>query len=169
VNETQAEQSGHTEELKKTAPDDSSDYFNSLKNSYKETKPKDDIKLESSEDQEEASPEPKKRRKKNEEPEMENKLLISGYMFLMAVNILLPDLILWLFNRYSKKYKHIEGDQISLDETQIGMLEEIADEVVRIYLPKLNPLLLLLICMGGMYVSNLRKVIKEEKRNKIRI
>jgi hypothetical protein len=147
-----------TEEKPKTdegGNGDAEDFFSQMRGEYKakeEEAPKVNI------PQAPATPQPT--------PE-ENKLLISGYMFLLAVNVIYPDLLLWILSYMSKKYRTIKAEKIALDDTQMEMIEEIADEFVKVYLPKMSPMAIFLICLNGMYFQNIKKVLKEESKIEI--
>ena len=98
---------------------------------------------------------------KAEEIPSKQNLMISGYMFLIALNIVYPELLLGMMGMFSKKYRKIKGEDIALDETQMGMMEEIANEFVKVYLPKINPMVLFLVCYNGMMLGNIKKEMRK--------
>jgi hypothetical protein len=145
------------------------DFFANLKNNYKKTEEPTAPEEKQAEPAQGESVQEEIKEKSKITPNADTQTLITGYLFLLAVNSVYPDILLWMLSRASKKYRGLDADNISLDETELQMIEPIADEVVRIYLPKLNPLLLLFIAMNAMYFGNIKKEFKNKKRNTIKI
>ncbi len=92
-----------------------------------------------------------------------NSELISGALFITLVDLILPVLIAFANNRFSKI--KIEADKLQLTEKQRKDLEPVCDQVVRQLNLNANPMVLLTISLGGLYAMNfmLQKSVAESK------
>jgi hypothetical protein len=162
-----------TEETPPSQAETKTDFFENLRANYKKTEntqeKKDEPIAEAHETHTESVQEEVKAPQSRITPNAETQTLITGYLFLLAVNSVYPDMLLWVLARANKKFRGIDSDNITLDSDDLQMIEPIADEVVKIYLPKMNPALLLFVCMNAMYYQNIKKEVKTNKQNKTRI
>lgn len=95
---------------------------------------------------------PKRRRKKKIENQIISGEILSGALFLTIVDMLLPMLIAVVNNALSKD--KIKGKDLSLTQTQRNQLEPIADSVMKQIELNTNPVLILILSMGGLYGMN---------------
>lgn len=78
-----------------------------------------------------------------------NSVLISGALFIMIVDFLLPVVIAFVHNKTNKN--RIEPQAIKLTDQQKKEIEPLCDQVVKYLNLNANPLVLLMISLGGAY------------------
>lgn len=92
-----------------------------------------------------------------------NSTLISGALFIMLVDLVLPMIIAFVNNQVSKT--QIEASSLGLDDKQKKDFEKLADEVVKQFNLQANPAVILAVSMGGVYMMNvvLQRSLAEQK------
>jgi hypothetical protein len=103
---------------------------------------------------------PKKRRK-GKQPKVDASGLITGYIILFLANLVFPPLVEFAFSAISKK-KKVSSDDVMLKEDQLEQLRPIADAAADFLQYKVNPVILLSVVMGSMYLNNTLAAIKQK-------
>lgn len=82
--------------------------------------------------------------------------IISGYMFLIIIDFAFPALFCTIYNKFirGKTDKKILSSQIKLKKSELEELQPIADEVVKKLSLNINPVYVLIIGMGSIYIGN---------------
>lgn len=80
---------------------------------------------------------------------------ISGALFLIAVDSLLPSLLLKLMQQQDPKYKNVDAKKIKLTSEERKQLEPLADEVVKVIFGTMHPALAFLVAYGIITVGKL--------------
>lgn len=86
---------------------------------------------------------------------------LTGALFLTMIDLLFPMLIAVVNNQFTKT--KIDPDNLRLDAAQKKELQPVADEVVKYINFEANPVILLLIGLGGVYGMNF--YIQKQKAN----
>jgi len=95
-------------------------------------------------------PEIKDRKKRNKK--MLNSSIISGALFLLFIDLVIPNLISLVNNKVSKK--KITAELLKLSNDQRKELEPLADEVARLINLQGNPAMVLSLSLAAIYLSN---------------
>ncbi len=92
-----------------------------------------------------------------------NSTLITGALFIMLVDLVLPMIIAFVNNQVSKV--QIEASSLGLDDKQKKDFEKLADEVVKQFNLQANPAVILAVSMGGIYMMNtvLQRSLAQQK------
>jgi hypothetical protein len=106
------------------------------------------------------------RKKKEEEPQQDppiinGEALINGGMFILLIDLLLPNIICLLNNRLSKK--KIKASKLQMTAEQRKDLEPIANEVAKQMSMKANPMTVLIISLVGIYGVNFMMLKADDK------
>jgi hypothetical protein len=102
-------------------------------------------------DEENSEIEDKKTRKKREKKVI-NSSIISGALFLLFIDLVIPNLISTINNRVSRS--KIGAEMLKLTTDQRKELEPLAEEVARLINIKGNPVMILSLSLGAIYLSN---------------
>jgi hypothetical protein len=92
----------------------------------------------------------KTRRKKDKK--VINSSIISGALFLLFIDLVIPNLITLINNKVSKK--KISAEMLKLSTDQRKELEPLAEEVAATINLKGNPTTVLVLSLGAIYLSN---------------
>lgn len=106
-------------------------------------------------DSENVSDEPKKRgrKKKSDLPVIgSNSSVITGALFLLFIDFIIPNILCFFHNRISKK--KMNPSILKLSDEQKKELEPIADEVAKQINFKGSPVAILAASLGAIYISN---------------
>lgn len=92
-----------------------------------------------------------------------NGTLITGALFIMLIDLVMPALIAFINNQTTKV--QIKASTLGLDDKQKKDFEKLADEAVKQLNIQANPMILLSISMGGIYMMNvfLQRSLEEER------
>jgi|GEM_PF-6611663 len=92
-----------------------------------------------------------------------NGTLITGALFIMLIDLVMPALIAFINNQTTKV--QIKASMLGLDDKQKKDFEKLADEAVKQLNIQANPMILLSISMGGIYMMNvfLQRSLEEQK------
>jgi hypothetical protein len=101
--------------------------------------------------EEPAEIEGKKTRKKRDKNVI-NSSIISGALFLLFIDLVIPNLISVVNNRVSRS--KIGAEMLKLTTDQRKELEPLAEEVARLINIKGNPVMILSLSLGAIYLSN---------------
>ena len=80
---------------------------------------------------------------------------VSGYLFLICIDAVFPELLIQLFSFYDKKFKQINPKNLKLEQSEIKELEPLADEVVKELLGQMNPTSQFLLAIAFLYGGKL--------------
>jgi DNA polymerase III alpha subunit (gram-positive type) len=83
------------------------------------------------------------------------KVVISGYVFLMCLDAILPRAFIKVFKMFDKKAQSIDVKKIKLTKDQIKGLEPMADKVAGNLFANMPPLPALIVSMSFMYAGNI--------------
>ena len=115
-------------------------------------------------------PEPDKEWSKVETKEVEHKLIVSGYILLMAIDFVTPLVAIFILRRINVEYKQIKKADIQLTNAQIAELAPICDQLAKelaLYLKPVHYLILALTINYSMNISEaLEKLIPQIKNKK---
>jgi len=80
-----------------------------------------------------------KEESKTEEEKKHFTNFVSGYLFLICLDTILPEMLIYIFGIYDKKFKQINSKNLKLEKSEIEMLEPLADEVVKELFGTMSP------------------------------
>lgn len=89
-------------------------------------------------------------------------ILISGYVFLICIDAVIPALVIKLFKYINKKAANLEAKDIKLDKDQLKALEPIADQAAKIIFENMHPVSALFLGLGFIYIGNTMAVLDEK-------
>lgn len=90
----------------------------------------------------------------------EYKAFLTGMILLMGLNMFFPVLCLKIVTMIYPKAKTLKPEQVQLDEKQLALLEECADEVAKQIFTQLPPFAQLAVGMSIMTVGNITMRLK---------
>lgn len=93
-----------------------------------------------------------RKRKSKFKTTIEGKEVISGFLLLLIIDIIFPNIIMFINNRYAKT--KIKSNQLQLSQTQRNELQPIADEVAKEIMINASPVLILILALGSIYFTN---------------
>lgn len=97
-------------------------------------------------------------------PVVQVKPLISGYLLLVCINTVMPNMIVYVFGMFSKKVKGIDPAKIKLDHQERKDLEPIADEVAKVIFAEMNPIASFLLSLSFMYGGKLMNELEKQPK-----
>jgi hypothetical protein len=97
-------------------------------------------------------------------PIVQIKPLISGYLLLVCINTVMPNMIVYVFGMFSKKVKGIDPSKIKLDHQERKDLEPIADEVAKVIFAEMNPIASFLLSLSFMYGGKLMNELEKQPK-----
>ena len=80
--------------------------------------------------------------------------LISGYLLLVVVDAVIPEVIVFLLRRFGKR-TDVKATQLRLSEDALKKLEPLADAAAAKLLVGMDPVTLLAVSMSAMYIVNI--------------
>jgi hypothetical protein len=89
----------------------------------------------------------------NEEPKIMDSAAISGSLLILLVDLLIPNILVFANNKFSKK--KMKASKLQMTAQQRSELEPLADAVAKQMALKSSPLAVLIISMVGIYGVNL--------------
>jgi len=89
------------------------------------------------------------------------KILISGYVFLMCLDAIIPRAFIKIFKIFNKKAQKLDVKKIKLTKEQLKSLEPMADQVAQHLFGNMPPLPALIVSMSFMYVGNIMTEMDE--------
>jgi hypothetical protein len=104
------------------------------------------------------APEPEDQKQETKADQMKRPFaqMVNGYMLLALCDFIIPGGILFIWGKFDPRIKLIKMSDCKLDEDQRESLMEAADYAAAAIFEKLNPLVVLLIGMGGFYGMNIK-------------
>lgn len=95
-------------------------------------------------------------------PIIQMKPLISGYLLLVCINTVMPNIIIYIFGMFNAKVKKVNPKDIKLDHQERKDLEPIADEVAKIVFAEMNPMSSFLLSLSFMYGGKLLNALDKD-------
>ena len=80
---------------------------------------------------------------------------VSGYLFLLCIDTLLPELLIFLFSRYDKKFREVDKKDLKLTADEKKELEPLADEVVKELFGTMSPVSQFIFTISFLYSGKL--------------
>jgi hypothetical protein len=80
---------------------------------------------------------------------------VSGYLFLICLDVVLPEMLIYIFGMYDKKFKEINAKDLQLTEDEKKIIEPLADEVVKELFGTMSPVSQFIFTMSFMYGGKL--------------
>lgn len=101
------------------------------------------------------------------QPTTPPKVLISGYLLLIVLDVLFPNIIKFVLSKFAPKYKKLNTSKIRLTKEEKEELEDSADEVAKILTQNANPIVVFFVSLSFMYTSKILDYdLPEENRFK---
>lgn len=95
---------------------------------------------------------PKPKSKPRKKSKFSQKTVISGYMMLMIIDLVFPNIVVMLYNKL--KGGDLQASDLQLTSEQKEELQPLADEAAKSLSMEINPMYLFLISLGTYYAGN---------------
>lgn len=93
-----------------------------------------------------------RKRKSKFKTTVEGKEIISGFLLLLVIDIIFPNIIMFVNNKFAKE--KIKSKGLQLTKEQRNELQPIADEVAKEIMLNASPILILTLALGSIYFTN---------------
>lgn len=87
---------------------------------------------------------------------------ISGALFLICMDAVLPSMILMIFGWFNKKYKGVDSKKLRLDADEQKRLEPLAEQIVKLIFGSCNPIVAFAVTYGMIIAGKIMTLEDED-------
>jgi len=104
---------------------------------------------------------PKKTEVKEQNNVINESSLITGSLFMLLINLIIPGLTAFIHNQFNKKNK-IKSSQLALNKDQLEEIKPLADEAAKQIKLHADPMTLFIMALVGIYGVNYMMLINKD-------